>query len=69
MEEPDWDKLWQDKISPVTYVGHMKPIQCSCGDMDRIICNCAKDKWINKRKEKFKHDSKYIPKCSYPKFK
>ncbi len=52
-KEPNWNQLWEDRVSNVTYVGVMLTKCQNCGDQDRNWCDCAKDNWIYEEKERW----------------
>ena len=56
----DWNKLWGEKMSKVTYAGVIV-ISCrKCGYSDRNCCDCAKALWIERRSEKLALNPNYL---------
>lgn len=56
----DWNKLWNEKMSKITYAG-VRLIKCgNCGDFDWECCDCAKARWIERRAEKLALNPNYL---------
>lgn len=56
----DWNKLWNNKMSNITYAGVRLTACRNCGDFDQNCCDCAKVRWIKRRADKLAVDSNYL---------
>ena len=49
----DWNNLWNEKMSKITYAGVRLTACGNCGDFDWKCCDCYKQVWIERRKKNY----------------